>query len=197
MRNVILYMSMSLDGFVGSDREHPGIAIPEGVELKQWKLDGISQAGAHLMGRVTYQEMSSYWPQSEDPYAAPMNGMPKVVFSRTLSDAEATWPVTRVARGELATEIATIKAEPGPDVIVWGGAQLAGALAAADLIDEYRLLVQPLVLGRGQALFDQLARLTAPGARRGHAVPQRHPRAGLPAAALEADVRSEGLWAKW
>jgi dihydrofolate reductase len=56
-------MSMSLDGFVGSDREHPGIAIPEGVELKQWKLDGISKAGAHLMGRVTYQEMSSYWPR--------------------------------------------------------------------------------------------------------------------------------------
>jgi dihydrofolate reductase len=156
MRNVILYMSMSLDGFVGSDREHPGIAIPEGVELKQWKLDGISKAGAHLMGRVTYQEMSSYWPQSHDPYAAPMNDIPKVVFSKTLSDTEATWPVTRVARGDLTTEIATIKAESGPDVIVWGGGRLADALAAADLIDEYRLLVQPLVLGRGQGLFDQL-----------------------------------------
>ncbi len=101
MRDVILYMSMSLDGFVGSDREHPGIAIPEGAELKQWKLDHISKAGAHLMGR-------------------------------------------------------TIKAEPGPDVIVWGGGRFAGALAAADLIDEYRLLVQPLVLGTGRALFDQL-----------------------------------------
>jgi dihydrofolate reductase len=156
VRNVILYMSMSLDGFVGGDREHPGIAPPEGVELKQWKLEGISKAGAHLMGRVTYQEMSSYWPQSEDPYAVPMNDIPKVVFSKTLSDGEATWPVTRVARGDLASEIATIKAEPGQDVIVWGGGRLAGALAAADLIDEYRLLVQPLVLGRGQALFDQL-----------------------------------------
>ena len=52
MRDVILYMSMSLDGFVGSDREHPGVAIPEGAELKQWKLDHISKAGAHLMGRV-------------------------------------------------------------------------------------------------------------------------------------------------
>ena len=156
MRDVILYMSMSLDGFVGSDREHPGVAIPEGADLKQWKLDRVSRAGAHLMGRVTYQEMSSYWPQSTDPYAAPMNDIPKVVFSRTLSDAEANWPVTRVARGDLTTEIATINAQPGPDVIVWGGGRLAGALAAADLIDEYRLLVQPLVLGRGQALFDQL-----------------------------------------
>ena len=156
MRDVILYMSMSLDGFVHSDRKHPGIAIAEGAELKQWKLDRISKAGAHLMGRVTYQQMSSHWPQSDDPYAAPMNEIPKVVFSKTLSDAEAIWPLTRVARGDLATEIAAIKAEPGPDVIVWGGGRIAGALAAANLIDEYRLLVQPLVLGAGQALFDQL-----------------------------------------
>jgi dihydrofolate reductase len=156
MRDVILYMSMSVDGFVDSDREHPGVAIPEGAELKQWKLDQISNAGAHLMGRVTYEQMASHWPQSDDPYAAPMNDIRKVVFSKTLSDAEATWPETLVARGDLTTEIAAIKAEPGPDVIVWGGGRLAGALAAAGLIDEYRLLVQPLVLGRGQALFDQL-----------------------------------------
>ncbi|MCU6481257.1 dihydrofolate reductase family protein [Arthrobacter sp. A2-55] len=157
MRNVILYMSMSVDGFVGSVREHPGMAVPEGSALKQWKLEGISKAGAHLMGRVTYQEMSSFWPTSQDPYASPMNDIPKVVFSATLRDDEATWPQTRVARGDLATEIAAIKAEPGPDVIVWGGAGLAGGLAAADLIDEYRLLVQPMVLGRGQALFDRLS----------------------------------------
>jgi len=157
MRDVILYMSMSLDGFVGSDREHPGMAVPEGAELKQWKLDRISRAGAHLMGRVTYQEMASYWPQSDDPYATPMNDIPKIVFSKTLSDAEATWPETRVARSDLTTEIDTIKAEAGPDVIVWGGNRLAGALAAANLIDEYRLLVQPLVLGQGRALFDQVA----------------------------------------
>lgn len=156
MRDVVLYMSMSLDGFVGSDRAHPGMTIPEDAELKQWKLDNISRAGAHLMGRVTYGEMSSYWPQSGDPYARPMNDIPKVVFSKTFSDDEATWPETRVARGDLATEIAAIKDESGPSVIVWGGGRLAGALVAADLIDEYRLLVQPLVLGRGQGLFDQL-----------------------------------------
>jgi dihydrofolate reductase len=155
MRNVVLYMSMSLDGYVASEREHPGVAIPEGAELKQWKLDRISKAGAHLMGRKSYQQMSSFWPQSDDPYAAPMNDIPKIVFSKTLDDADATWPTSRVARGELATEIAAITAEPGPDVIVWGGAEFAGALAA-DLIDEYRLLIQPLVLGQGLALFAQL-----------------------------------------
>src|SRR5260370_34929303 len=143
MRNAILDMSMSLDGFVGSDREHPGIAIPEGAELKQWKLDHISKAGAHLMGRTSYQEMSSYWPQSDDKYAAPMNDIPKVVFSKTLSDAEAIWPVTRVARDDLATEIAAIKAEPGPEVIMCGGGRLASVLASADPRDRSPLCSQP------------------------------------------------------
>ena len=147
---------MSLDGYVAGDREHPGVAIPEGDELRNWKLDRISTAGAHLMGRKTYQEMASFWPQSDDAYAAPMNDIPKIVFSTTLADSDANWPSSRVARGDLATEIAAIKAEAGSDVIVWGGAEFAGALAAADLIDEYRLLIQPLVLGRGRALFGKL-----------------------------------------
>ena len=78
------------------------------------------------MGRVTHQEMSSYWPQSQDPYAGPMNDNPKVVFSKTLGDAEATWPATRVARHDLATVISAIEAEPGPDVFVLGGSRLVG-----------------------------------------------------------------------
>ena len=156
MRDVVLCMSMSVDGFVGSDRAHPGTTIPEGPELTEWKLDRVRRAGAHLMGRTTYQEMSSFWPQSDEQFAAPMNEIPKVVFSRTLTDDEASWPVTRVARGELADEIAAIKGESGPDVIVWGGGRLAGALAAADLIDEYRLLIQPMALGTGRPLFDQV-----------------------------------------
>src|SRR5258708_38455616 len=127
---------MSLDGFGGSDREHTGMAVREGAELKQWKLDRISKAGTHLMGRVTYQEMSSYWPHSDDPYATPMNDIAKIVFSRTLSDAEATWPETRVARGDLATEIDAIQAEAGPDVFVWGAYLLVGAPAAAYLVDD-------------------------------------------------------------
>lgn len=155
MRKVILSMAMSLDGYVASDRQHPG-ALPEDDELVAWKIDWIKGAGAHLMGRKTYQEMASFWPQSSAPYAAPMNDIPKVVFSRTLDDSEATWPTTRVARGELATEIATIKAEPGPDVIAWGGASFGAALVAGDLIDEYRLFVQPVAVGRGEPLFRQL-----------------------------------------
>ena len=159
MSDVILYMSMSAAGFVDSSRGHPGTTVPETHELRQWKLGQISGAGAHLMGRVTYEQMSSFWPTSADPYAAPMNDIRKVVFSTTLTDEAATWPDTTVARGDLATEITAIKAGPGPDVIAWGGARFAGALAAADLIDEYRLLVQPMVLGEGGGLFEHLSEL--------------------------------------
>jgi dihydrofolate reductase len=98
--------------------------------------------------------MAGYWPHSTAPYAALMNDIPKVVFSRTLS--EASWPTTRIARGDLAAEIAALKAEPGPDVIAHGGASFAAALAAHGLIDEYCLVIQPVALGRGQALFAEL-----------------------------------------
>src|SRR6266496_1751013 len=155
MRQVALQMGMSLDGYVASDREHPGVAVPEDAELVRWKLDRVAKAGAHLMGRVTYQEMAAYWPRSTEPYAAPMNDIPKVVFSTTLS--EASWPVTRIARGDLAAEIAALKEEPGPDVIAYGGARFAAALAARGLIDEYCLAIQLVALGRGQALFAQLS----------------------------------------
>lgn len=137
MRDVIPYMSMSLDGFVGSDREHPGLAVPD-VELKQW--DRISHAGAHLMGRITYLEISSYWPHPDDPYAPPTNDISKLVFSKTLSDAGAG--------------IAAIKAEPGPDVIVWGGSRLVGARRGRP--DRRVPPTDPIAgLGRGQTLFDQ------------------------------------------
>jgi dihydrofolate reductase len=155
MRRVVLQMSVTLDGFAASGRQHPGM-LPEDDELVAWKLDRITRAGAHLMGRTTYQEMAGFWPTSTSPYAAPMNDIPKIVFSRTLSGTDATWPATRVARGDLAPEITAIKHEPGPDVIAWGGASFAASLAAENLIDEYRLAVQPVAAGTGDALFGQL-----------------------------------------
>jgi dihydrofolate reductase len=154
MRQVVLQMGMSLDGYLASDRQHPGVSVPEDAELIGWKMDRLAKAGAHLMGRTTYQEMAGYWPHSTAPYAALMNDIPKVVFSGTLS--EASWPTTRIARGGLAAEIAALKAEPGPDVIAHGGASFAAALAARGLIDEYCLVIQPVALGSGQALFAEL-----------------------------------------
>jgi dihydrofolate reductase len=157
MRRVTLQMGMSLDGYVASDREHPGVAVPEDAELVRWKIDRLAKAGAHLMGRATYQEMAAYWPSSTQPYAALMNDIRKVVFSATLS--EASWPTTRIARSDLAAEIAALKEEPGGDLIAHGGASFAAALAARGLIDEYCLVIQPVAVGGGQALF---AGLSAP-----------------------------------
>ena len=154
MRQVTLQMGISLDGYVASDRQHPGVAVPEDAELVRWKLDRVARAGAHLMGRTTYLEMAGHWPHSTDLYAAPMNDIPKIVFSKTLR--EAPWATTRIARGDLAAEIAAIKNEPGADVMVHGGASFAAALAAQGLIDEYCLVIQPGAIGRGQGLFAEL-----------------------------------------
>src|SRR5215813_404270 len=155
MRQVVIQMGMSLDGYVASDREHTGVAVPEDAELIRWKMERLAKAGAHLMGRTTYQEMAAYWPRSAEPYAALMNDIPKIVFSRTLG--EASWPTTRIARGDLTAEIAALKEEPGGDVIAHGGASFAAALAARGLIDEYCLVIQPVAVGDGQALFAELS----------------------------------------
>ena len=82
-----------------------------------------------------------------------MNELPKVVFSRTLT--EAPWATSRIAGGDLADEIACLKAEPGGDIIAWGGATFAHALIAANLIDEYRLVVHPVLAGDGLSIFDR------------------------------------------
>ena len=80
-------MTASIDGFVVGPKGHAGL-VPEPAELQRWKLNRIRRAGTHIMGRVTYEEMASFWPTSTDDYAAPMNEIPKVVFSKTLKNAE-------------------------------------------------------------------------------------------------------------
>src|SRR5690348_17131422 len=85
MRSVILMMSISVDGFVKGPHRHAA-DYPEPDELKRWKLDRIRRAGTHIMGRVTYEEMAGHWPTSTDDYAAPMNEIPKVVFSKTIDE---------------------------------------------------------------------------------------------------------------
>jgi dihydrofolate reductase len=106
------------------------------------------------MGRVTYQEMASYWPNAAGQYADFMNTLPKVVFSATLEAAG--WPVTKIARGDLAEEIAALKNEPGGEIMAHGGAAFVQALSRHRLIDEYRLVILPVALGGGLPLFKDL-----------------------------------------
>jgi dihydrofolate reductase len=152
MRKLILKMSVTVDGFVADrDRDNRWIFPSMSEDGAAWTLERVSAAGAHLMGRSTYLEMASYWPTSTDRFAAPMNEIPKVVFSRTLEKAD--WPETRIASGDLAEEIARLKEEPGKDLVAHGGSAFARALTAAGLVDEYQLLVHPVALGEGMPLF--------------------------------------------
>jgi dihydrofolate reductase len=156
MRNIVLQMGRSIDGYVsGGPEKDIGGGGPQHPEVAERTMDWITHAGAHAMGRVTYGEMSGFWPTSTDPYAAPMNEIPKVVFSRTLTRAD--WATTTIARGDLADEVATLKSQPGADVIVYGGYTLAQALTRADLVDEYRLITRPVALGSGEPMFKGLS----------------------------------------
>jgi dihydrofolate reductase len=160
MRKLVLSMGVSLDGLVarsgGFGAGGWGLP-PEDRALKERKLGWMHDIDLHLMGRNTYEEMAGFWPTSDDAYAAPMNEIPKVVFSRTLE--RAGWAHSRIAHGDLAEEIATLKREPGKDMLAWGGAAFAQSLSRLGLVDEYRLILQPVALGQGLPLFKDL---TAP-----------------------------------
>jgi dihydrofolate reductase len=163
MSNLILQMGISLDGIVAAPSgdgltpimEGAWTLPPEDRELKRTKIAWAREAGAHLMGRVTYEEMAGYWPTSTSEYAAPMNEVPKVVFSTTLERAD--WPESRIAAGDLADEIDGLKRESDKDLIAWGGARFGQALARSGLVDEYRLVTHPVAVGEGERLFKDLA----------------------------------------
>jgi dihydrofolate reductase len=155
VRQVVLQMGMSLDGHVA---ERPGVHDSllggEHPDVTAWKMASLRGVGTHIMGRVTYQEMAAYWPTSSLVYAAPMNDVPKVVFSASLQDAD--WKESRIARGSLEAEIAALKAEPGGEIMAHGGVTFAQALVRRGLVDEYRLVIQPVALGGGLPLFNDL-----------------------------------------
>jgi dihydrofolate reductase len=160
MRKLALMMGISLDGLVARPGKF-GVGgwglPPEDPALKARKLGWLAEAGLHLMGRHTYEAMAGFWPTSDDAYAKPMNDIPKVVFSTTLT--KAAWPQTTIVSGDLAGEIGALKRAPGKDMIAWGGAAFAQSLTRLRLVDEYRLVHQPVALGDGLPLF---AGLTAP-----------------------------------
>ena len=155
MRRLSLQTGISIDGYVAAlDRSHPWDDGGGSEAVKRWILDSVWGAGAHLMGRVTYEEMAAAWPTSTSDFARPMNEIPKVVFSKTLEQAD--WAETRIASGDLADEVGRLKREPGNDLIAYGGARFDQALSRLGLVDEYRLMVQPAALGAGLPLFKDL-----------------------------------------
>jgi dihydrofolate reductase len=159
MRKVILKMHVSLDGYIqaaGKDATD-WIFDTYDDQLKDWEVDTLRQAGTHVMGRNLYYDMAAYWPNSTEVYAEPMNTIPKVVFSKTLKHAE--WQGTRIADGNVAEELWRMKNEPGNYILVHGGAAFVQSLSKLGLIDEYRLIVHPVVLSDGLQLFAEPMKL--------------------------------------
>src|SRR3989454_8067755 len=157
MRKIILMMSVSLDGSIeGPDRETDWHMVED--ELHSHFNEQLSAMGAFLNGRVTYELRAGFWPTADqDPsstgpmveFARIWRDMPKIVYSRTLERAD--WNTT-VVRDVVVEEVMELKAQPGGDLAL-GGADLAAAFMRHDLIDEYRLYVHPVLIGRGKPLF--------------------------------------------
>jgi dihydrofolate reductase len=157
MRKIILWMSISLDGFFeGPNRELDWQLVDD--ELHRHFNEELAAMGAFLDGRVTYELMASFWPTADqDPsatatvaeFARIWRDMPKLVFSRTLERAD--WNTT-IIRDVVPEEIMALKAQTGGDLVL-GGADLAATFMRHDLIDEYRIYVHPVLIGRGKPLF--------------------------------------------
>jgi dihydrofolate reductase len=137
MRPVVLQMGVTLDGFVHGAQGYEDWGLPpEEDDVVEWKTASLREATTHVMGRRTYEDMASVWPNERGVYADVMNEIPKVVFSSTLMRAD--WPESRIASGDLAEDIAWLKQESGGTVLVHGGATFVHALIADGLVDEYR-----------------------------------------------------------
>jgi dihydrofolate reductase len=160
VRKIVVSQFVTLDGVMegpggdpGFDRGGWAFKFDRGEEGNQFKLDEIFAAEALLLGRVTYEGFAAAWPSRTDDvgFADKMNGMPKYVVSTTLRDPQ--WANTTVISGHIEQEIAALKQQDGGDLLVNGSAQLVHALVEHDLVDEYRLMVFPIVIGAGKRLF--------------------------------------------
>ncbi len=160
MGKLVVTEFISLDGIIedpgGSEgSEHGGWSFrhpaPDG---EQFKGDELRDSDVQLLGRVTYEGFAAAWPAMEEAtgdYGKKMNAMPKVVVSTTLT--EPTWNNTTIISGNMADEVARLKAQYDGDILVQGSATLVQTLAEHGLVDEYRLMVHPVVLGTGKRLF--------------------------------------------
>jgi dihydrofolate reductase len=153
MASLVLKMSVSLDGYVAPvDGSTDWIAAGGSADGLSWTVETVSNAGAHLIGAATYAAWAGYWPSASGPFARPMNEIPKVVFSDSL--ASAGWGETTIASGDLGEAVRRLKRErSGGYLLAHGGVRFARSLVETGLIDEYRLVVHPVVLGAGERIF--------------------------------------------
>jgi dihydrofolate reductase len=160
MGKVVITEFVSVDGVFedpggSEDFEHGGWSFKfnRGEDGDKFKLDETLASDALLLGRVTYEGFAEAWPKrSGEPFSEKFNSMPKYVFSKTLKDPD--WNNSTVIDGDLSEEVSKLKQEHEKDLVVHGSGQLARGLLDQDLVDEVRLMVFPVVLGKGKRPFD-------------------------------------------
>lgn len=153
MAELILKMSMTLDGYVASsDGKTEWATVGRSEDGAAWTLETVRNTSAHLIGATTYTQWSTFWPAAPGPFAEAMNDIPKIVFSNSLTSA--TWSPTTITGGDLTETVTRLKQEqPDGYLLAQGGVRFARSLVDTGLIDEYRMVVHPVVLGKGQRLF--------------------------------------------
>ncbi len=155
MSRIILFNMMTVDGlFEGLNKELDWHNVDS--EFNDFAIEQLNNASLIIFGRVTYEMMASYWPTKaaviDDPVVAgKMNAIPKIVFSGTLKKAE--WNNTKLFRGDPVKECKSLKEKYDKDIYIFGSANLAAALKHGGVIDEYRIIINPVILGNGNALF--------------------------------------------
>ncbi|MVM35385.1 deaminase [Spirosoma sp. HMF4905] len=164
MRKVILFMHMSLDGFVcGPNGEQDWMTRDDDDMGKYLASDFQSTVDTILVGRVLYQGFASFWPSVPTSPGIPdelvdfgnwMNNTRKIVFSKTLQTVD--WTNSSLAERDIVEEVAYLKQQPGGDMVIFGGAAIVAAFAEQNLIDEYRIKLEPIILGTGKPLFKQI-----------------------------------------
>ena len=159
MRKLIVTEFVTLDGVMeapGGEQTHPHTGWVFdfiGPEQERFKLQEVLEADAHLIGRVTYESFAGAWPQRAGEFADKMNSMPKYVATTTIDELE--WSNSTPIKGDVAEEVTKLKQQDGGPLLVAGSRTLVHTLMEHDLIDEYRLMVFPVVLGSGKRLFPE------------------------------------------
>jgi dihydrofolate reductase len=166
VRRLIVSQFVTVDGRMedpggaeGTDRGGWAFQFDRGPEGDKFKLDEVMESDALLLGRVTYQAFAEAWPSRTGEFADKFNSMPKYVVSATLEEAE--WNNSTLIEGDVAEEVAKLKEQPGGNILLNGSAQLMETLMEHDLVDEYRLMVFPVVLGSGKRLFGDTSKAIA------------------------------------
>ncbi|WP_329092435.1 dihydrofolate reductase family protein [Streptosporangium sp. NBC_01469] len=150
MRKIITMTQTTLDGFI--DNPHLWSMPYTNEESMAYAMDLALGSDALLLGRVTYVGMSQAWPGMSNPYADHVNSIQKYVVSSTLEKAE--WEPSTIIHGDdLVATVTELKKQPGGNIMIWGCGQLTDTLMEHGLLDEYRLLVSPVIVGQGQRLF--------------------------------------------